>query len=338
MSCPTKPGGDARVREPDFLDDRVPELDLAPPVALKIDEPPRDGLLGMAHHARAAEGHSVGVDDLPIEDDVPVQRRADLCGLRSHPGGIGLQFRRLELDDERVPHPRGVCPVEIGAAGNVDAVNAPRHELIPVVRDGSIPEPDAWVVTDRPSRGDTAIGIVGAVELRGVDDQHLVAIVDVDAAVAEVLVRMRERRRPGRRRRLVVGPVLDGEPERSERFLRPVVWPLLDREPRPARAPGGGPRPAVPRDPPVRSLWPGLPSRLTGRDLYPLVPGREPLRADDDGRAGRGSVNGYGSARGASRGLGKGKTGGLPRMTGDPATTAKARGRRTRRIIVLAPE
>src|SRR4051794_30916907 len=64
-----------RTLREDPHDPRGPELHLAAPVALEVDETPGDGLPAVAHHAGAAERFAARALDLPVEDHLPVEHR-----------------------------------------------------------------------------------------------------------------------------------------------------------------------------------------------------------------------------------------------------------------------
>lgn len=254
------------------LDLRVAVLDLAAPVALEIDGAPRDGDRVIAPHAGAVERRAVGADDRPVKDPMGVERRPDPGRLADHPGMGRGQLRRPELDDQGVPDARRVRPVDVAAARDVDAVKAPRHLLVAVVRDHLPPLPHAGIIPDLAPGGDASGGGSRAVEPRWVEDLHLVAVEDINAAVAEVLVGVRERRRPRRHRLPVQAPVLDRQPEGLPRLIRAVVRALLERGGAALRAPGGRPGAAVRRAGPVRGLGPLLAPRLPLWHLHPVVP------------------------------------------------------------------
>src|SRR4051794_22679546 len=113
-------------RDSAVLDPRVPELDLAPPVALKVDVTPRHGIPALTHDARAVERPAVGTLDLPVENDMPVQHRPDACGRPDHIRVGRVRLRRPEFDDEGIPLRRLIRPVDVPAARDIDAVEAPR--------------------------------------------------------------------------------------------------------------------------------------------------------------------------------------------------------------------
>src|SRR5947209_3494100 len=85
---------------PGHLGSRAPELDLAPPMALEIDVAPGHWSLAVTHEARAVERPAIGILDLPVEDDMPVQHRLDVRGHPDHVRVGRVRFRRPEFDDE----------------------------------------------------------------------------------------------------------------------------------------------------------------------------------------------------------------------------------------------